>query len=212
MEEIRRIYQEIKDRVAPRLSSFKDIWGNGSEERIFSELTFCILTPQSKARQAEKAVNKLLSECLLYECDDLRKIADVLNLVRFKNHKAAYLIEARNKCRDKEGFHLREILSRYQTVRQKREWIAENIKGLGYKEASHFLRNVGFGADLAILDRHILRNLKRFDVIGEEITNLNRKKYLEIEDKMTQWSEKIGIPMDYLDFVLWYREAKDIFK
>ncbi|GAJ17855.1 unnamed protein product, partial [marine sediment metagenome] len=25
-----------------------------------------------------------------------------------------------------------------------REWVVKNFKGLGYKEASHFLRNIGY--------------------------------------------------------------------
>jgi len=38
------------------------------------------------------------------------------------------------------------------------EWLVKNLTGLGYKEAGHFLRNIGSGK-IAILDRHILRNL-----------------------------------------------------
>ena len=50
-----------------------------------------------------------------------------------------------------------------------RNFIAENVKGYGLKEASHFLRNIGKSDNqIAILDRHILRNLKALDIIEEE--------------------------------------------
>lgn len=55
---------------------------------------------------------------------------------------------------------------------------------MSYKEASHFLRNVGFGEDVAILDRHILRNLERLAVIDEIPKTLSPKLYLEIEDRL----------------------------
>ena len=92
-----------------------------------------------------------------------------------------------------------------------REWLVKNIKGYGYKEASHFLRNIGKGFELAILDRHILKNLVEFNVI-DGIPALTKKKYYEIEKKMKEFSERIGIPMAYLDFVLWYKQTGRIFK
>lgn len=63
----------------------------------------------------------------------------------------------------------------------------ENIKGLGCKEASHFLRNIGLGNDMAILDIHILGNLKRYKVIEEIPSSISRKNYLNIEDKMRKF-------------------------
>lgn len=83
---------------------------------------------------------------------------------------------------------------------------------MGYKEASHFLRNIGFSANIAILDRHILRNLNRLQLIDSLPEGLSRYQYLLIEGKMREFSKTIGIPMNYLDFVLWYMETGTIFK
>jgi len=88
----------------------------------------------------------------------------------------------------------------------------ENVKGLGYKEASHFLRNIGLGEDLAILDRHILKNLALLGVIAEVPESPSKRLYLEIEKQMTAFSCKVGIPMGQLDLLLWYKEAGEIFK
>ena len=104
------------------------------------------------------------------------------------------------------------MISRFSDVYDAREWLVRNVKGIGYKEASHFLRNVGLGGDLAILDRHILKNLRSLQVMEEVPTSLSRRRYLDIERRMKELSEEIKIPMSHLDLVLWYKEAGEVFK
>jgi N-glycosylase/DNA lyase len=93
-----------------------------------------------------------------------------------------------------------------------REWLVENVKGIGYKEASHFLRNIGLGRDMAVLDVHILRNLKRYDIIDKRLDSLTRKSYMDIENRMRKFSERIDIPMEELDLLFWAKETGFIFK
>ncbi|MDP2974084.1 MAG: DNA lyase, partial [Candidatus Diapherotrites archaeon] len=93
-----------------------------------------------------------------------------------------------------------------------RNRLAENVKGLGMKESSHFLRNIGLGEGLAILDRHIVRNLLRYGAIKEMPKNLGKKNYLLIEEKMRQFSKRIGIPLAELDLLFWSKETGKIFK
>jgi N-glycosylase/DNA lyase len=93
-----------------------------------------------------------------------------------------------------------------------RDWLVENIKGIGYKEASHFLRNIGFGENLAILDVHILRNLKKVGVIKELPKSITKKRYLNIENKFKKFSDRIKIPMAHLDLLFWSLETGKIFK
>ena len=90
--------------------------------------------------------------------------------------------------------------------------MVKSIKGIGYKEASHFLRNIGLGEDLAILDRHILKNLKLLGVIEKIPKSLSRKKYFEIEGKMYEFAKEIQIPIGCLDLLLWYKQTGEIFK
>ena len=80
------------------------------------------------------------------------------------------------------------------------------------KEAGHFLRNIGLGKTITILDRHILKNLKNFSVIKEVPSSMTASKYFDIEEKMIAFSKKINIPPDHLDLLFWYREAGKIFK
>ncbi len=134
-----------------------------------------------------------------------------INLL-FRNNKAKYIELARKLFLVDGRINLKEKISAHVSVYDKREWLVSNVKGIGYKESSHFLRNIGFGDDIAILDRHILKNLAACCVIDEIPGSLPGKKYLIIEKKMAGFSKKLEIPLSHLDFVLWNKETGDIFK
>ena len=210
--EIEEIYKDKKKDIKKRLNEFKEIWDNGTNEDIHAELSFCILTPQSKAVNAWGAITKLREDGLLFTGKE-EELVDYLNVVRFKNNKARYLVELREKMKNKNGKIItKDFFESLGVVQKKREWIVENIKGMAYKEAGHFLRNIGFGENIAILDRHILKNLVKLNVIEEIPKNINKKNYLEIEEKMKKFCKISKINMDELDLLLWYKEAGEIFK
>ncbi len=207
MEEIKRIYFPIQDEIRSRLDEFDRLREKGSDEDIFAELVFCILTPQSRAKSCWKAVENLLNKNLLLG-GNKNQISKELNGARFRYKKAEYIIEARKLF----SIGIKSKMNEFNDVYSAREWLVQNVKGIGYKEASHFLRNIGFGEELAILDRHILKNLKFFGAIEEIPRSLPRKKYFEIEKKMKKLAEKVKISMSHLDLVLWYKETGEVFK
>jgi len=208
--QIRLVHREITGRVRDRLNEFRSIWNTGDDTALFIELVFCLLTPQSGARRCWQAVETLLKDdCLFGGCFD--DICRVLNIVRFKNNKSSYIIEAREFFMIR-GNSLRSILGGLNDAAERREWLVRNVRGLGYKEASHYLRNIGLGESIAILDRHILRSMESLGLIGEIPSSLSPRRYREIEETLRVFSSRIGIPLDHLDFVLWYMETGDIFK
>ena len=210
--EIEKIYKEKQKDIEKRLREFKEIWEKGSNEDIHAELSFCILTPQSKAVNAWKAITTLREKGLLFN-GSAEDIVEYLNIVRFKNNKAKYLVALREQMQNEKGEIItKDFFNSITDVKEKREWIVKNIKGMAYKEAGHFLRNVGFGKEIAILDRHILKNLVKLEVIEDVPKSLTPKLYLEIEEKMKAYCKFISIPMDSLDLLLWYKEAGEIFK
>lgn len=210
--EIEKIYKEKQKDIEKRLREFKEIWEKGSNEDIHAELSFCILTPQSKAVNAWKAITTLRENGLLFN-GSAEDIVEYLNIVRFKNNKAKYLVALREQMQNEKGeIVTKDFFNSIADVKDKREWIVKNIKGMAYKEAGHFLRNVGFGKEIAILDRHILKNLVKLEVIEDVPKSLTPKLYLEIEEKMKAYCKFISIPMDSLDLLLWYKEAGEIFK
>lgn len=211
IDEIQFIYRSIQAEIVKRLEEFQSIWLNGTEKVIFRELVFCLLTPQSKAHYCGNAVQTLIEKDLLFNGSE-EEISQVLNIVRFRNNKARYIVKARKQFLHEGQIKLVSILNQFETPFQKREWLYRNVLGMGIKEASHFLRNIGPGEELAILDRHILKNLVLLKVIDTIHTNLSISKYLTIESQMKKFSLYVEIPLSHLDFVLWYKETKDIYK
>lgn len=210
-DEIRKIYFLIRTEIERKLEKFKKIWLEANDLDIFAELVFCLLTPQSRAKSCWIVVENLLLKDLLLK-GGYNEINKELKRVRFKNRKTQYILIAREYFITGGKISIKEVISSYKGVYQKREGLVEKIKGLGYKEASHFLRNIGFGEDIAILDRHILNNLNRLNVIEEIPNSLTKKRYIEIENKMKNLALDIEVPLDHLDFVLWFMETGEIFK
>jgi N-glycosylase/DNA lyase len=212
--DIGALYGSLKPTITGRLARFRALWREGSDERLFHELVFCLLTPSARAHAAWETVCRLVSKGMLTADrePDPAALSEELKDVRFRFNKARALLGAhRLFCR--EGvFRVRERLTCLKTEQAKREWLAHSLWGMGYKESSHFLRNVGFYRDLTILDRHVLRNLARLGVIDDVPANLSRKRYLAIEEAMQEAASLLGMPASHLDLLLWYRETGEIFK
>lgn len=208
-KEIQGIYKKHKDEIKSRLEEFRKA-GKASQEEIFAEMCFCILTPQSKALKAHEAIRKLKKDSILYR-GSKQEIRKYLKGVRFPNNKASYIIAARENFTRNGKICIREFLSE-KNIFKLRDRLIKKIKGYGFKESSHFLRNIGRGSEIAILDRHILKSLKSCGVIKEVPASISSKKYLSIEKKMKQFSSGIEIPMAALDMVFWYRQTGYFFK
>ncbi|MCB4792722.1 MAG: N-glycosylase/DNA lyase [Elusimicrobia bacterium] len=213
LNELTRLWKLKKDELDKRLLDFIEVWEKASDRHIFPELVFCLFTPQSKAKTCWAAVQTLSKQNLLYKGKKNRIATMIGHLgVRFKNNKAGYVLEAR-KLLDKSCKNaIKRKIESFKDILEARQWLVKNVKGLGYKEASHFLRNLGLGENLAILDRHILKNLKALNVIDSTPKSLTEQLYLDIENKMLAFSKKSKIPMNHLDLLLWYKEAGEIFK
>ncbi len=210
LSQLQQLYQERRGDIENRLQGFKQILDK-SDVDVFAELCFCLLTPQSSAKTCWAAVTRLTEKNLLVKGTS-KEIEPLISDVRFNDSKARYITEARSLFTRDGEIRVKTQLASAFNPHQLREWLVENVKGLGYKEASHFLRNIGLGEEFAILDRHILRNLKDLQVIPEIPTTLTKKRYLEIEEKVRRFSKDIGIPVAHLDLLLWSKETGHIFK
>ncbi len=204
-------YKKVENIIEKRLREFKRIWAEKDHIEIFKEFIFCLLTPQSKAKFCWEAVLNLEKKNFLFK-GSYNDIFNELNKVRFRKSKAKYIVENRMKFFKDNSFELINILEKIEDAEKARDFLVKNVKGYGLKEASHFLRNTGFSFELAILDRHILKNLKREGVIDELPSFLPKSKYLEIEEKFRKFSDIIGIPLQNLDLFFWWKETGEVFK
>ncbi len=211
LSELSNCYEKKKIEIKKRLEDFKRVWEK-SDEDVFIELCFCLLTPQSKARAADRAIKSLLEKNILFSGNKEQILKELTNAgVRFPENKAKYIIEAREFFTHNGKIDIKNKLDK-GTAYAKREWLVENVKGLGYKEASHFLRNIGIGFELAILDRHIMKNLMKYGIIDEVPECLSKKCYLFFEEKMKRFSKQVNIPLADLDLFFWSEETGEIFK
>lgn len=119
--------------------------------------------------------------------------------------RAEYIVLARKLINS-----LREIIYSFNNVKSAREWLVDNIKGVGYKEASHFLRNIGF-LDVAIIDYHILDLLSKHYAIDKP-KNMTRKRYLMIENILRDIAKETSLKLGVLDLYLWYMETGKVLK
>jgi N-glycosylase/DNA lyase len=188
--------------VNKRIKEFKKIDKNSSDQ-LFKEMCFCILTANFSAERSMQIHNQL-SKCFLTDSQETLAIKLKKSGYRFPNTRAGYITES-TKCKD----ILQTIISSLEGE-ERREWLVKNIKGLGFKEASHFLRNIGFD-DYAIIDSHILELLERHKLIKSSKT-LTRKKYMEIEKILQTIAIKTNLTLAELDLYLWYMETGKIFK
>jgi len=177
--------------------------------RLFEELAFCVMTPQSRARAALRAVEELKSKGLLLGGGP-EEVAEVLrrNGIRFHNQKARFIVKNRELVRGDKP-RLIELLG--EDVHRVREVLVEVVWGFGLKEASHFMRNIGYSG-LAVLDRHVLRWMKALGAIEEVPGTLTRRRYLELERRFIRLSEELGLAPEALDLLLWYASTGEVLK
>lgn len=197
----------IKNKVNKRLKEFEDFKNKDTKE-WFSELCFCILTANSKAVTALKIQEELTSKGFCEYSHDLIMETIKKNKHRFHNNKATYITSAREHINIKDK--IKKIIKQ-KGEHGTREWLVKNIKGLGYKEASHFLRNVGY-KNLAILDRHILSLMKENDFLKQMPKTLTRKNYLSIEKIFKNIAEIVNMSCAELDLYMWYMKTGEVLK
>lgn len=194
---------DIKEVVDQRIKEFSRI-KETNENTVFRELCFCVMTANcaaEKCMEIHEGVGdgflKLSQENLAEKFKDLG--------YRFPNLRSIYILEDRDKKAD-----LWKNINNSLTDHELRDWIVKNIKGVGYKEASHFLRNIGF-KNYAIIDFHIVDLLVKYGLV-EKPKTMTKMKYLEIEEILQDIGKRVNLNMAELDLYLWYMETGRILK
>lgn len=203
IEKVRQLEKtEINDVITKRLSEFES-FKNKSEDEWFSELCFCILTANAKQKTGAAIQNQIQAEGFKTLSQETLANLIKVNKHRFHNNKSKYIVKAREFANIKTKI-------KDMTELEARDFLVENIKGLGMKEASHFLRNTG-GQNLAILDRHILALLAEYKIIDKPKT-LTPLLYREIEKKFTELASMLRMSLAKLDLFLWYMKTGEVLK
>jgi N-glycosylase/DNA lyase len=186
---------KIKEVINKRIQEFSSTPRDFNS--LFRELAFCILTAGTSAELGLKTIEHLGNTLFLGSRKEIQK--KLKKIYRFHTTRATYLYEARKNFR-KIDLNDRDI----------RKTLIENIKGIGMKEASHFLRNIGFN-NYAIVDFHIVNVLVKNNLIKKPKT-LTPKRYLEIESVLKKLAEQLDMSLGELDLYLWYMETGKVLK
>lgn len=191
----------VKKIVSNKMQEFQSL-KKSSNIILFQELCFCLMAANFNAEKSLRIQNALKEELYTLSQDELANKLKELGH-RFPNTRAKYIVEARTH-------NLRKILDSYNNDLDLRNYFAKNIKGLGLKESSHFLRNIGY-ENLAIIDFHIIDLLVKSNIIIKPKT-ITPKIYLEAEDILKKIGKKAKLTLAELDLYLWYIETGKIIK
>ena len=174
-------------------------------------MVYCIFTAGASARMGLRAIEAVRS--LLFDGTREEMTHALRGVHRYPGERPGYIVVTRDYLREDCEMRLRERLVGFTDPLERRDWLAKEkrIKGLGYKEASHFLRNVGLPG-YGILDKHVLRCLAELGVIDSPQPPTTRTRYLETEERLRRFARDLRIDFDELDLVLWSMKTGEVLK
>jgi N-glycosylase/DNA lyase len=211
IERIRAAHRQKCDEIRSRLREFENIWKNATDDKLFEEMVFCFFTGGCSAKMGLRSVESVRPFLRKGTVDDIAKA--LTGAHRYPNARARYVVHTRDFLTVRGKLDLRKRLQDFNDANDRRDWLVreKGIKGLGYKEASHFLRNIGFKG-YGILDKHVLNSLAELKLIDDPKPPNTRSKYLTTEDSLRKLTCAAEIDFDELDLVLWSMKTGIILK
>ena len=211
IEKIKAAHDARRGEILKRLAEFEAVWKSGSDERLWEEMVFCFFTGGCSARMGMRSIEAVRP--LLLSGDQAELSRALTGKHRYPNARAGYIVASREFLQEHCKMRLRKKLESFDNHLERRDWLVKEkrIKGLGYKEASHFLRNIGLKG-YVILDKHILRSLAELKIIDDPKPPNTRLRYLTVEEKLKNLADTLKIDFDELDLVLWSMKTGEILK
>ena len=209
-------------RLAVAFQSKKE-WDEMSENELWQELCLCILSSNVPYELARSAFFQLLRKGYLQlrwivsAPDSQEMIANELakplyspkrlngsyRRYRFPNVRSKNICQAANIVSSDKDW-LSELLATSSSEEEVRDFLVANIPGLGLKQASHFLRNIKFSQQLAIIDSHVRSFLVRVGAAVEsDAKAITPKDYLRLESRLQEICSKYGLNISIADMAIW---------
>ena len=213
VERVVATHRARRKEIRKRLGEFEEVWRKGSDARLWEELAYCIFTAGASARMGLDSVDAVRPLLLDGEAEAMTAALKQAGAHRFPVARPQYIVVTRNYFRATFGMALRKCLRSFRDPFERRDWLAQEkqVKGLGYKESSHYLRNIGVKGH-AILDKHVMRCLAEVGVVDSAKPPQTRRKYLEVEQELIRFAKDIRVDFDELDLVLWSMKTGEILK
>jgi len=211
IKEIKKAHAERRDQIRERLDQFAAVWKRGDDRELWEEMVFCFFTGGCSAAMGLRSVEAVRP--VLMDGDQTQIANALAGFHRYPNARAGYVVHSREFLKERYNLELRKKLHDFDCSLERRDWLVreKGIKGLGYKEASHYLRNIGFRG-YAILDKHVLNCLSELKIIDDPKPPNTRAKYLTVEDQLRKLTRRLNIDFDELVLVLWSMKTGVILK
>lgn len=217
-QELADLYIQRRQAILARLADFAAI----RQDQWFYELCYCLLTPQSKAAHASSVIEHLKADAFFEHGGDMvHHLRNKSTYIRFHNVKHSRLQHVRTHWNEIESLLLASTNSSDSSIASDartssdakvvRDALVSAVPGFGMKEASHFLRNIGYRG-LAILDRHLLTNLVRCGVYAEVPPVSSPLHYRSVEAEFLRFAICVKVDPDELDLLFWSAQTGIILK
>ncbi len=213
-QNLKKSLREKRREIRTKLSGFQKVIKNADDAELFEELAFCIFTAGASAKMGIKSINAVRPALFTAKTEkQFSKLLIKNGAHRFPNERARYLLHTRNYLAENHGLKMKRLILSFKNADKRRDFFAtkKDIKGIGFKEASHFLRNIGFSG-YAILDKHIMNCLFELKVVSDPKPPTNGNRYLEIEKKLQHYAKRNGFDIDEIDLLLWSEKTGVVLK
>ncbi|MEW8356128.1 MAG: hypothetical protein AB2665_20160 [Candidatus Thiodiazotropha sp.] len=188
-----------------------------TERALWKEMLTCVLSSQVRNEVAQVAANEILKNVYPWSQKTIEQLERELRAIlikplqvkrnsiryRFPNAKAAQIANAISRT-SHSGIYISSVVYSNNSANDIRSTLVDLVPGLGYKQASMFLRNIGRAYDLAILDRHIFDYMNLLDIEQEvDKKALTKSKYLSTEKKLKKYAGYLGYTVGCVDWAIW---------
>lgn len=220
------LLSQVIDLHSKMADSFKQgrNWDEMSEGELWGELCLCILSSNVPYELAKSAFFHLREMSLLepkwitQTSNSVRIIAQELSKsiylpkkkngqyrkYRFPNIRAKNIVGATETLYVK-NFGLVRILEKEKSEQETRCFLAKNISGVGLKEASHFLRNIGYSESLAIIDTHVIAFLEDIEALPQDtIRTVTPPIYMRLERILQELCISLNLNLSTFDMAIWH--------
>lgn len=186
-------------------------WKENSEDDLWRELVFCILGSRVRFETVHAAVERMDGMCLLsrprrntqfdqYEEDTMTALSIGYPFYRVRANQIRRAAEHLYNSRGSIG----ELLNSASDARSARHLLTSEVVGLGPKQASLFLRNIGYAKCIAVLDVHVLTYLSWVGLVESSLKSVpTLGKYEALEESFIQHAYSLGFSPDQFDLAVW---------
>lgn len=197
-------------------------WEDMDEKSILRELIICILGSGVRYELAAAYADEILSNpTFISQQQSEPSLADEISSIlslptyckiekkqytkyRYPKRGAKHVARSIKSIRDKHS-SIKKLLKKKLDTRHLRKELIILCPGIGPKQGSHFLKNIGYTEDIAVLDRHIVRYMEaaeKNEICKRTLSRLDN--YELVEKRFQKITEKFSHSPSIVDQSMWF--------